>query len=238
MNENCFKNKEQRMVWVLYNLEGKVADWASPIIGEVMGQKATAPQNMNELGEQFKVAFTDPDAKRAAGQKITNLQQETSSADYVTEFCNVAADLDWNNSALQDQFLWGLHWKVKEIISQQDTQHATLEELFSLAIHIDNVHQENQESHPRKSNPPVQTPTSTTSTTSITSTIRQVELAKLPNYVSPEEQDHCQAEGLCVKCGEKGHVFRACQIGWRAPKGNKEEKGKVGEDESIQSGKD
>ncbi|CAE6441400.1 unnamed protein product [Rhizoctonia solani] len=67
MNKNQFKNEEQRMVWVLYNLEGKAADWATPIIGEIMGQKITAPWNMNDLGEQLKAAFTDPDAKRAAG---------------------------------------------------------------------------------------------------------------------------------------------------------------------------
>ncbi|CCO34666.1 hypothetical protein BN14_08771 [Rhizoctonia solani AG-1 IB] len=117
MNKDRFDNKDQALIWILYNMEGKAADWATPIIDDITSNKPGAPKDVKELMERFTAAFLDPDAKRAAGQKIVALQQTTSIADYVTKFCNISADLDWNNSALQDQFLCGVHWKVKEQIA-------------------------------------------------------------------------------------------------------------------------
>ncbi|CCO35574.1 similar to pol polyprotein [Rhizoctonia solani AG-1 IB] len=139
MNKDRFDNKDQALIWILYNMEGKATDWATPIIDDITSDKPGAPKDVKELTARFTAAFSDPDAKRAAGRKIVALQQTTSTADYVTEFRNISADLDWNNSALQDQFLRGVHWKVKEQIALRDSDPSSIEELFNVAIRINNI---------------------------------------------------------------------------------------------------
>jgi hypothetical protein len=228
MNRDRFDNEDQALIWILYNMEGKAADWATPIIDDITSDKPGAPKDVKELTARFTAAFSDPDAKRAAGRKIVALQQTTSTADYVTEFRNISADLDWNDSALQDQFLRGVHWKVKEQIALRDSDPSSIEELFNVAIRIDNIRRENDENRPKRPQPSGQRATTTT-TTSTTSTARRVEIEKSPNYVAPEERDRRRAEGLCVKCGEKGHIFRNCPNGWKTKA--KIETAKVGEDQ-------
>ncbi|CCO33428.1 hypothetical protein RSOLAG1IB_11599 [Rhizoctonia solani AG-1 IB] len=198
MNKDQFDNKDQALIWILYNMEGKAANWATPIIDDITSDKPGAPRNVKELTERFTAAFLDPDAKHAAGCKIVALQQTTSTADYVTKFRNISADLDWNDSALQDQFLHGVHWKVKEQIALQDSNPSSIEELFNVAIRIDNICRENNKNRPKRPQPSGQQATTTT-TVSTTSTARRVEIEKSPNYVAPEEQDRHRAEGLCMK---------------------------------------
>jgi hypothetical protein len=228
MNRDRFDNKDQALIWILYNMEGKATDWATPIIDDITSNKPGAPKDVKELTARFTAAFSDPNTKRAAGRKIVALQQTTSTADYITEFRNISADLDWNDSALQDQFLRGVHWKVKEQIALRDSDPTSIKELFNVAICIDNIRRENDENRPKCPQPSGQRATTTT-TASTTSTARRVEIEKLPNYVAPEEQDCCRAEGLCVKCGEKGHIFRNCPNGWRTKA--KIETAKVGEEQ-------
>ncbi|KAF8748119.1 hypothetical protein RHS01_11034 [Rhizoctonia solani] len=72
------------------------------------------PTTIPALTAKFKEAFADPDAKRAAARKIAALTQTTTTAEYVTEFRNLMAELDWNTEAFIAQFTRGLHWKNKE----------------------------------------------------------------------------------------------------------------------------
>ncbi|CCO33219.1 Retrotransposon-derived protein PEG10 AltName: Full=Embryonal carcinoma differentiation regulated protein [Rhizoctonia solani AG-1 IB] len=228
MNKDRFDNEDQALIWILYNMEGKAADWATPIIDDITSDKPGAPKDVKELMARFAAAFSDPDAKRAASRKIVALQQTTSTADYVTEFRNISADLDWNDSALQDQFLRSVHWKVKEQIALRDSNPTSIEELFNVAIRINNIRRENNENRPKRPQPSGPQATTTT-TVSTTSTARRVEIEKSPNYVAPEERDRCRAEGLCVKCGDKGHIFRNCPNGWKTKA--KIETAKTGEDQ-------
>ncbi|CEL63574.1 hypothetical protein RSOLAG1IB_12693 [Rhizoctonia solani AG-1 IB] len=63
----------------------------------------------------------------------------------------------------------------------------------------------------------------------MSSTTQRFEIEKLLNYVAPEEWDCHQAEGLCMKCREKGHIFRNCPNGWKTKA--KTKTAKVGEDQ-------
>ncbi|CEL63575.1 hypothetical protein RSOLAG1IB_12694 [Rhizoctonia solani AG-1 IB] len=67
MNKDCFDNKDQALIWILYNMEGKAADWATPIIDNITSNKPGAPKDVKELTARFAAVFSDPDAKCAAG---------------------------------------------------------------------------------------------------------------------------------------------------------------------------
>ncbi|KAF8749452.1 hypothetical protein RHS01_10079 [Rhizoctonia solani] len=171
------------------------------------------PTTIQALTAKFKEAFADPDAKRAAARKIAALSQTTTTSEYVTEFRNLMAELDWNEEAYIAQFTRGLHWKA----------------IFAASIKIDNIRRENEENRPKKA--PAKAPVTATTTTSTTTT--RVRLSEDPNYVTPEERDRRRASGLCVKCGQKGHGIKQCPNGWKA---TIKEVAKVAEEEGL--GKD
>ncbi|KAF8757251.1 Retrotransposon gag protein [Rhizoctonia solani] len=200
----------------------KAADWALPIIGTIIKGKGN-PHYIPALSAKFKEAFADPDAKRAAARKIAALTQTTTTSEYVTKFCNLMAELNWNTEAYIAQFTRGLHWKVKELLSTKDNiPDDDLEAIFAASVKIDNTRWENKENRPKKV--PAKAPVTAT-----TSTTTRVRLSDDPNYVTPEERDRCCASGLCVKCGQKGHGIKQCPNGWKA---TIKEVAKIAEDKS------
>ncbi|QRW23855.1 Retrotransposable element Tf2 protein [Rhizoctonia solani] len=212
LHRDQFNEEEQMVVWILYHMTNKAADWALPIIGAIIKGKGNPPTTIQALTGKFKEAFADPDAKRAAARKIAALSQTTTTSKYVTEFRNLMAELDWNKEAYIAQFTQGLHWKVKELLSTKDSVLDKLKAIFAASIKIDNICRKNEENRPKKA--PAKSPV--TATTTSTTTTQWVRLSEDPNYVTPEERDRCRASGLCVKCGQKGHGIKQCPNGWKA----------------------
>ncbi|QRW15549.1 Retrotransposon gag protein [Rhizoctonia solani] len=200
-----FDKEEQMVVWILYHMTDKAADWALPIIGSIIKGEGNPPTTIQALTAKFKEAFANPDAKRAAARKIAVLSQSTTTSEYVMEFRNLMAELDWNKEAY---------------VAIPDD----LKAIFAATIKIDNICRENEENRPKKV--PAKS-LATTATTSTTTT--RVRLSEDPNYVTPEERDRCRASGLCVKCGQKGHGIKQCPNGWKA---TIKEVAKVAEEES------
>ncbi|KAF8748321.1 Retrotransposon gag protein [Rhizoctonia solani] len=117
----------------------------SSIIGTIIKGKGNPPTTIPALMAKFKEAFANPDAKRAAARKIAALTQTTTTSEYVTKFCNLMAELDWNKEAYIAQFTCGLHWKVKELLSTKDNIPDNLEAIFAASIKINNTCWENKE---------------------------------------------------------------------------------------------
>ncbi|QRW17320.1 Retrotransposable element Tf2 protein [Rhizoctonia solani] len=200
LHRDQFNEEEQMVVWILYHMTDKAADWALPIIGTIIKGKGNPPTTIPALMAKFKEAFANPDAR---GRPPGRLPQ----------FRNLMAELDWNTEAYIAQFTCGLHWKVKELLSTKDNiPDNDLEAIFAALVKIDNTRRENKENRPKKAS--TKAPVATTTSTSTTTT--RVRLSKDPNYVTPEERDCCRASGLCVKCGQKGHGIKQCPNGWKA----------------------
>ncbi|KAF8718997.1 hypothetical protein RHS02_09137, partial [Rhizoctonia solani] len=125
-------------------MENKAADWALPLINNIIMAEGSTPKTIQALGAQFKEAFVDPDAKQAAACKIAALIQTASMAEYVTEFSNLIVELDQNKEVYIAQFMHGLHWKVKELLSTKDNIPNNLKAIFATSIKIDNTCWENE----------------------------------------------------------------------------------------------
>jgi hypothetical protein len=225
---------------MLHLLKDDAANWAQPHLQKVLNHRRGAIATVDEFIEEFGSAFDDPDAGRAAERKILELTQDSTStkstAEYTTEFRNLMADLDWGDSALIASYRRGLHWKVKELLSQRESQPRNLEGWITAATQIDNIHPENEASHPPRPNNP---PKKVTVTAPTTVTVKR-EVKSLPNYVDEAERKRRREAGLCIKCGNTGHTIKDCKVGWKPAKG-KEEIGKVGEEvksEESDSGKE
>ncbi|QRW19886.1 Retrotransposon-derived protein PEG10 [Rhizoctonia solani] len=212
LHRDQFDEEEQMVVWILYHMTDKAANWALPIIGTIIKGEGNPPTTIPALTAKFKEAFADPDTKQAAARKIAALSQTTTTSKYVTEFCNLMAELDWNEEAYIAQFTQGLHWKVKELLSTKDNIPNELKAIFAASIKIDNTCRKNKENCPKKA--PAKSPASVATTS--TTTTQRVRLLEDPNYLTPEERDRRRTSGLCVKCGQKGHGIKQCPNGWKA----------------------
>jgi hypothetical protein len=230
LSRAAFPNERAVLLYLLHLLKDDAATWAEPHLRKVLENKQGALATIPEFVDHFYNAFDDPDAERAAERRIQELNQEAvtskSAAEYTTEFRNLAADLAWGDSALMAAFRRGLHWKVKEIISQKESQPRSLEELIEVSIQIDNVRRENEASRPPRTNPPKKA----TATISTTTTVKR-DIKALPNYVDEAEWERRREAGLCIKCGNSGHTIKDCKVGWKPAKA-KEEKGKIAEEET------
>jgi hypothetical protein len=238
LSRAAFPNERAVLLYLLHLLKDDAANWAAPHLRKVLDSTPGALTTIPEFVDQFYSAFDDPDAERAAERKIQALTQDSvaskSTAEYTMEFRNLAADLDWGDSTLMASFRRGLHWKVKEILLQKETQPRSLEEFIQVAVQIDNVRRENEANRPARTNPT--TKRVTVSTPAAVTVKRDVKA--LPNYVDETERKRRREAGLCIKCGLTGHTIKDCKVGWKPPKA-KEEKGKIAEEEkSEESGKE
>jgi hypothetical protein len=112
-------------------------------------------------------------------------------------------------------------------MSQRENQPTTLESWITIATQIDNIRQENEASHPPRSNTTLK---KVTVASPSTVTIKR-DIKTSPNYVDVAERKRRREGGLCIKCGATGHTIKDCKVGWKPAK-VKEEKGKVAEEET------
>ncbi|KAF8752638.1 Retrotransposon-derived protein PEG10 [Rhizoctonia solani] len=190
---------------------------------------------------EFLAAFGNPDATRAAKQKITTLTQSSTCADYITKFRTLAMELDWNNAALRGQFAHGLHWEVSRQIAMRKHHPWTLLELQNAALVINNALCEEHASHLPKDNKPSKQSNPARGTSTSQQATSSKKLSNNPNNVLEEERNRCRTAGTCIKCGKMGHKFAECRTGWKGTPiedGAKKESAKIGTESGPTLGKD
>ncbi|QRW26218.1 Retrotransposon-derived protein PEG10 [Rhizoctonia solani] len=242
LNQGQFPLDLETLSFLLMNMMEAAGAWAHPHLDQ-LGSHHALIQTVDEFKTKFLAACGNPDATQAAERKITSLTQTSTCAKYITKFCTLQMELDWNDAALCGQFAQGLHWEVQKQIATRERQPRTLRELQDAALIIDNALREERASHPpqgSKSGKSSTTPNWGASTDQQATTTGP--LSSDPNYVLEEECNSCRAEGLCVKCSKPGHKFAKCWTRWKAtPKedeGKAKETAKIGKDSKYQLGKE
>ncbi|KAF8690199.1 Retrotransposon-derived protein PEG10, partial [Rhizoctonia solani] len=239
LNSRMFPTDQEVLSFLLMNMKDSAGAWAHPHLDQ-LGSHQAIIQTVKGFKIEFLAAFGDPDATRAAKQKITTLTQSGTCADYITKFRTLAMELDWNDAALQGQFTHGLHWEVSHQIATCKHRPRTLLKLQNAALVINNALQEERASHLLKDNKPSKLPNPARGTSTSQSTTGSKKLSNNPNFVLEEERNCCRAAGTCIKCSKMGHKFAECCTGWKAtPVEDKgKETAKIGKDSEYQLGKE
>ncbi|KAF8716633.1 hypothetical protein RHS02_09871, partial [Rhizoctonia solani] len=237
-----FPTDLEALSFLCMNMTEAAGAWAHPHLDQ-LGSHCALIQTMDEFKNKFLATFGNPNVTQAAEWKITSLTQTGTCAKYITKFCMLQMELDWNNAALCSQFAQGLHWEVQRQIATWERQPCTLRELQDASLIIDNALCEERASHPQqgtKSGKTSNTPNQGASTGQ--QATKTSPLSSNPNYVLEEECNCCCTEGLCVKCSKAGHKFAKCRTSWKATpkedKGKAKETAKIGKDSKYQLGKD
>ncbi|KAF8755093.1 hypothetical protein RHS01_05367 [Rhizoctonia solani] len=241
LNSRMFPTDQEVLSFLLMNMKDSAGAWAHPHLDQLGSHRAII-WTVEDFKLEFLAAFGNPDATRAAEQKITTLTQSGTCADYITKFRTLAMELDWNDAALQGQFAHGLHWEVSRQIATRKHRPRTLLELQNAALVIDNALCEERASHPPKDNKSSRPTNPARGTSTGQSSTGSKKLSDNPNFVLEEEQNCRRAAGACIKCGKMGHKFAECRTGWKATpikdKGKAKETAKVGKDSKYQLGKE
>ncbi|QRW19751.1 Retrotransposon-derived protein PEG10 [Rhizoctonia solani] len=241
LNLQMFPTNQEVLSFLLMNMKDTAGAWAHPHLDQ-LGSHQAIIQTVEGFKSEFLAAFGNPNATRAAEQKITTLTQSSTCADYITKFRTLAMELDWNDAALKGQFARGLHWEVSQQIATRKHQPCTLLELQNAALIINNALREERASHPPRDNKSSKPQNPARGTSTSQSTTGSKKLSDDPNFVLEEERNCRRAAGACIKCGKMGHKFAECRTGWKATpieeKGKAKESAKIGKESGPELGKD
>ncbi|QRW25735.1 Retrotransposon-derived protein PEG10 [Rhizoctonia solani] len=231
LNLQMFPTNQEVLSFLLMNTKDSARAWAHPHLNQ-LGSHQAIIQMVEGFKLEFLAAFGNPDATRAAEQKITTLTQSGTCADYITKFRTLAMELDWNNTALQGH----------RQIATCKHQPCTLLELQNAALVINNALCKERASHPPRDSKPSKQSNPTSGTSTGQSNTSSKKLSNNPNFVSEEEQNCCCTAGACIKCSKMGHKFAECRTGWKATpieeKGKAKESAKIGKESGPNLGKD
>ncbi|GAB1527966.1 hypothetical protein RhiTH_011155 [Rhizoctonia solani] len=151
LNQRQFPLDMEVLSFLLMNMTEAAGAWAHPYLDQ-LGSHCAIIQSVDDFKIKFLAAFGNPNTTQAAKRKITSLTQTSTCAKYITKFCMLQLELDWNDAALCGQFAQGLHWEVWKQIATRERQPRTLRELQDTALIINNALQEERASHPPQGN--------------------------------------------------------------------------------------
>ncbi|KAG8140109.1 hypothetical protein E2320_002859 [Naja naja] len=205
-----FPTDHAKVSFILSLLKESAAKWAQPIIED----NDAIMNNYQNFMERFRAYFGNLIETVTASQKIQLLKQGNRRVQmYIADFKLLAAEANWNESALIDQFKHGLHSDIQSELEKQGVPR-NLDELFHSCLLID-VHLEElkwkQETSCRpkiKSNfmrPPLFPLASTSGQVG-----EPMQLGAARRMAIAKERQRRRDAAACFYCGKSGHIVRAC----------------------------
>lgn len=201
-NTAMFPNDQSKVSFALSYLTGGAAQWAQPWIQRVLkpteGQQAVTYDN---FVREFEAIFYDTDRKARAERDIRKLKQTRSAAEYTMKFNMLAPATGWEVPTLISHYRQGLQRDIRVLMVRDEF--TTLPEITTLATKIDNdLHGERFEAPSTSTHAPE---------ASTSNDPDAMDLSAAEFNLSREEVARRRANGLCYKCGGKGHIARKCK---------------------------
>jgi hypothetical protein len=196
-------------------LTGNALTWFSPFLEKPM-HYAECLSDYSKFKDLMDRTFADIDRVTIAATKIRKLSQgKQPCATYASSFRLLAADLDWNDAALIQQFRFGLNDDVKDMLLHYDHPD-TLDAAISLAIQIDNrlFERKQERFHSMNANAnETQTLQRRVTTTKPLdqSTPMEIDTARR-GPLSESEKKYRRENNLCLYCGSNAHFRQSCPL--------------------------
>lgn len=225
-----YPTDRSKVIFVLSLLTGSALSWATPL----MESSDPKLDSLDAFLSEFQRIFDDPDRVRTAEATLQNLHQgNRSAASYASDFCQWARDTRWNASAQIHHFRFGLSEDIKDKLAFVDNLPETIDDFMKLCIRIDNRLAERRQerdsaSSPRRYQTPTrpstwnpQSPAAMYPPNNIAPSNRPpqmpnpsgpapMQLDALRRHITDEEKHRRRTNGLCMYCGQQGHVALYC----------------------------
>ena len=116
-------------------MTGTSLSWLAPL----PEKKYLLLNKFEDSVKEITVFFGDVDSVRTAINQIRRLRQgDRPTSTYATDFRLISYDIPWNDQALIDQFRFGLHSDVNDLILILPKDPKPLTETINQAIRCDN----------------------------------------------------------------------------------------------------
>jgi hypothetical protein len=214
----CYNTETKRVALVGSLLSGDALTWFSPLFEN----NDPVLANFEQFISALRARFDDPHRQRTASsrlQAITQGRRPVSS--FATEFQLLLADAGCDNTAAMHIFKGGLNGDVKNLLLSLP-EPTDLQTLILQAISCDErIHQRRIEQRlPHRFHghtTPVNNASSSGSESpmqldSTTSKQLQEQVGRHRPRLDPSERHRRLEKGLCLYCGEEGHVVASCQL--------------------------
>lgn len=212
-----FSSPAARVAFITNLTTGEALGWAEATL-------SARPELFNDYAAfltEFGRVFDHPSAGQDVGVRLMSLRQGSRTvAAYATEFRTLAAGSGWNDAGLRSAFRQGLAEVIKdELVRDKPT---SLNELVGLAIDVDErVRERRRERARHQIDPPRRRESATGPFLSGASAPPVPELCTpVPSGEEPmqlgrarltvAEKQRRRTQGLCLYCGERGHLRDAC----------------------------
>jgi hypothetical protein len=195
--------------------------WFSPLI------ESSSPllSNYDAFMAEFAASFGESDRSRVAATQLRQLRQGSRPvAAYAAEFRQLACEVGWGDAALVDAFRYGLREDVKDLLLTLPDA-ASLSEITAQAVRCDNRlferRRERLQAVRSNYNPPMAQPASPWQNLTQTppgalqqlqpsaGDPMQVDVAR-SGPLSAAEKTRRRRNGLCLYCGQTGHIAATC----------------------------
>lgn len=135
---------EDKVTLATTYMRGDAEKWVTPILKRYMDGSVTdvANKRLVEDWDLFKIRLREifsPSAEvTKAEQKIQNLRQTKSAADYTTQFQRYAELVQWDDTALKRMYKQGLKPTVRAELMRTGVAITDVQSLYKEAIRLDN----------------------------------------------------------------------------------------------------
>lgn len=205
LNPAGFPSDQAKIAFIISHLSGRAEAWATA----EWGRRSEVCSSYSQFIETLTQVFQHTRPGRDAAQALMRLRQGGRRiSDYAIEFRILAAECDWNSSALFDAFIYGLSDRLKDHLAPLDLP-ATLDSLIALVTRLDN------RLHDQRFTRRAETVSDTSRTDSpfplsgaATASAEPMQLGK--NRLTPAERERRMRSGQCLYCGQSGHQIREC----------------------------
>ncbi len=209
-------NDAVKVLTAISHLEGSAKAWAAPILE---GYRDELVENYTLFTQELQEQFGDPNLHDTLAEKLRHLRQTTSVLAYANDFENLAYQIQWPKVVWGDTFYHGLKDQVKDMLIYSPVSRTDYDGLKCQAISIDQRIQ-NRERESKVVNKKAAV-TTTTTTYATTATGSDATNLTTPRQTTPgprgprgplsqAEKDRRRAAGLCLYCGEAGHIAALC----------------------------
>jgi hypothetical protein len=146
LNHDKLNNDRKRLLFLTSYLRGPAYEWILPHLEDYLDHPAAGDQkattrsiltNAATFFEQLQTAFGYGSEKMEAERALQNIQQRGPVSKYKAEFQTLVVKTNWDDHAITSHFYRGLKDVIKDEIARRDSRPATFQEMYEVALKID-----------------------------------------------------------------------------------------------------
>ena len=234
---SLFPDEESKIGYMITYLRGSAQDAVRPMVESSI--QPIELSSVNDFVEYLKSSFGDPNEKGTAHQQLKGLHQTGSAAEYFAKFREIMSILGWTDpEPIVDRAIEGLSSELKDELARSNLEFLSLDSLVKFIVPLDNrirVREDKKKVEMRKPEikPVVRGLIRSNQQRGGIPYNSQAVISSQPSTglkpgpflgnglsqpmapctgLSPEEKDRRMKEGLCYRCGQKGHGSRDCPL--------------------------